>query len=340
MKFTITLIAMVISYNCHAQNVGIGTTTPVEKLEVKKALRSTVKISSAAFIDTTELLFSNRNFSNSGTDFSIKNIREEGLYVSSLSDLSGNTSANSLVIRPNGQVGIGMVPTTRFQVNGASIFGGTVGINGATTIAGNATINGTSIMNGSAQLQGLNIFEFGAGVAGKELNAGKVGYNAFGQNALTFVGAGTNASNRAVYFYAEGGTTFGGPASFNGNVFVNNNIQVNQKVTATQTGTANLVPVCYGTIDGTGAAPVILSGSGNFTVSSGFAGHYSIIITGKFLTDNNYTAVVTCRRAGLSGGAYFWHFPGVLPSQNPAGGLEVLSSNGNQKFSFVVYMPN
>lgn len=35
MKFTITLIAMVISYNCHAQNVGIGTTTPVEKLEVK-----------------------------------------------------------------------------------------------------------------------------------------------------------------------------------------------------------------------------------------------------------------------------------------------------------------
>ena len=56
----------------NAQNVGIGTTTPQEKLEIKNALRSTLRISSTNFSDTTELLLSNRNNSNSGTDFSIK----------------------------------------------------------------------------------------------------------------------------------------------------------------------------------------------------------------------------------------------------------------------------
>ena len=78
-------------------------------------------------------------------------------------------------------------------------------------------------VNGPIKLEGLNLFEFGANVAGKEVNAGKIGYNAFGQNALTFIGAGTNASNRAVYFYAEGGTTFTGPVNVGGTIQLNGN---------------------------------------------------------------------------------------------------------------------
>jgi hypothetical protein len=65
--------------------------------------------------------------------------------------------------------------------------------------------------DGTAQVLGSNILEIGAGTAGKETNAGKIGYNAFGQSALTFVGAGTTTSNRAMYFYAEAGTTTNGP---------------------------------------------------------------------------------------------------------------------------------
>ena len=76
-------------------------------------------------------------------------------------------------------------------------------------------------------MEGLNLFEFGAGVAGKELNAGKIGYNAFGTNALAFVGAGTNSSNRAVYFFAEGGTTFSGPTTILGNTNIAGQLQVN-----------------------------------------------------------------------------------------------------------------
>ncbi len=65
--------------------------------------------------------------------------------------------------------------------------------------------------DGTSQVVGLNLMEFGAGVAGKEVNAGKIGYNAFSKSALTITGAGTTNTNRAVYFYAEGGNTTSGP---------------------------------------------------------------------------------------------------------------------------------
>ena len=191
-KLPLLLLAAVPGFLL-AQNVGIGTTAPSEKLHIKNPLRSTVKISSADFSDTTELILSNRNGVNQGTDFSFKSIREEGLHLSSLSDLPGNTAANSIVVRPNGNVGIGLLPSAKLDINGA------------------------------VKLQGLNLFEFGAGVAGKEINAGKIGYNAFGQSALTFVGAGTNSSNRAFYFYGEGGTTFNGPLNILGSFRVNGN---------------------------------------------------------------------------------------------------------------------
>ncbi len=65
--------------------------------------------------------------------------------------------------------------------------------------------------DGTSQVVGLNLMEFGGGVAGKEANAGKIGYNAFGKSALTFTGAGTTTTNRSVYFYAEGGNSTSGP---------------------------------------------------------------------------------------------------------------------------------
>ncbi len=68
----------------------------------------------------------------------------------------------------------------------------------------------TLAVNGTASLSSTNTLEFGAGVAGKEINAGKIGYQTFSPNGLDIVGAGTTGTNRRVNFFAEGGTTFNG----------------------------------------------------------------------------------------------------------------------------------
>ena len=63
---------------------------------------------------------------------------------------------------------------------------------------------------GGMKLDGAYTLEFGAGVPGKEGNAGKIGYQTF-SSALDIVGAGTTGSNRQVALHAEGGTFMTGP---------------------------------------------------------------------------------------------------------------------------------
>jgi hypothetical protein len=252
------------------QNVGIGTTTPVEKLEVKNALRSTLKISSNSYGDTTQLLLSNRA-GTAGTDFSIKSMREEGLFFSSLSDLPQNNSSNSLVITPGGNIGVGIVPTTKFHVNGNSLFAGSMDV------------------NGSMRLQNLNLFEFGAGVAGKETNAGKIGYNGFGTNALAIVGAGTNTTNRSVYFFAEGGIIMNGPLDIGGPLRISGNSgTAGQVLTSNGTGNPSWTNTAFSNnirffFDGDG----LTTTNGSFTITTRYNTNTSIVsVSGTDITFN------------------------------------------------------
>jgi hypothetical protein len=150
MKKQIYLILLLSMSNfIQAQNVGIGTTTPTEKLEIKNPLRSTLKISSNSTVDTTELLLSNKTVNGFGTfytDFSIKSVKENGLFFSSQSDISTNNSINSLVIRPGGNVGIGNAsPAYKLDVNGDINTTGLLRLNGSTGATGQVlTSNGTS----------------------------------------------------------------------------------------------------------------------------------------------------------------------------------------------------
>jgi len=102
---------------------------------------------------------------------------------------------------------------------------------------GLGTVNPTAKLhvNGGVKIAGANTVELGAGVAGKELNAGKIGYNSFGSGGLEIVGAGTNTSNRSVFFFADGGTVFSGPVDVYGAVRINGNPGVQGQV-LTSTG--------------------------------------------------------------------------------------------------------
>lgn len=63
---------------------------------------------------------------------------------------------------------------------------------------------------GNVKVDGANTMEFGAGVAGKEGNAGKIGYESFTPDALDIIGAGTLGSNRKITFWNEGSAQFRG----------------------------------------------------------------------------------------------------------------------------------
>jgi uncharacterized coiled-coil protein SlyX len=63
---------------------------------------------------------------------------------------------------------------------------------------------------GNVKVDGTNTMEFGAGIAGKEVSAGKIGYQTFTTDALDIVGAGTTGTNRKIRFWNEGGAEFRG----------------------------------------------------------------------------------------------------------------------------------
>jgi trimeric autotransporter adhesin len=78
-------------------------------------------------------------------------------------------------------------------------FGGNVGV-GVTTPTAKLHLGGSMKMDGS------NTLEFGAGVANKENNAGKIGYRTFGaMDALDIVGAGNTVAERKINLWAESG---------------------------------------------------------------------------------------------------------------------------------------
>jgi hypothetical protein len=166
-----------------AQNVGIGDATPLAKLSVAGSESTTHGYNAAIKLQNTAA--TNSWFLRAGA--SGTGTPENGF---SIADNSGY----HLIIGAGGNVGIGINPTT-------------------------AKLH----INGDLRLQGLSLLEFGAGVAGKEINAGKIGYNAFGANGLVFVGGGTNTSNRKVFFFAEGGSTFTGPVNVAGQIQLNGN---------------------------------------------------------------------------------------------------------------------
>jgi len=120
MKTVSLLTALLFSQLLIAQNVGIGTNNPQAKLEVRNPSKSGVKIRSNGFGDTTQLILSNRNALEQGTDFNLRSIQEDGLFFSTSSDLASNTVDNIMVINPQGRIGLGGLPAASALLDIAS----------------------------------------------------------------------------------------------------------------------------------------------------------------------------------------------------------------------------
>jgi hypothetical protein len=136
-KLCLPFFAVCFCFTSIAQNVGIGTTTPSSKLEIKNPIKSIVKISSNNFLDTSQLIFSNRNTSNQGTDMQLTSNRESGLRVSSSSDLPANNKDTIMQITPTGLVGI-RTATPQYPLD----------VKGDMNVTGELKANGSSGENG------------------------------------------------------------------------------------------------------------------------------------------------------------------------------------------------
>ena len=124
-------------------NVGIGTATPQASLEVNKPVNAAIKIRSGSLSDTTMLIFSNRNTSETGTDFILASNRETGFNVSSTSDFAPYVQPSIMLLSPNGNVGIGnTVPQSKLDVTGD------INVTGAIKFGGNPGTTGQVLTSG------------------------------------------------------------------------------------------------------------------------------------------------------------------------------------------------
>ncbi len=188
---------------------------------------------------------------------------------------------DALIVDEKGNVGIGKGPSdVRLDVAG-TVRAGALQAGGG-TMSGPLTIAvpPTDAKPGQTKLalaiSGTNYLEFGAGVKGKEVNAGKIGY-AIGGDSLTLdiFGAGNDNKSRKIQLVAEGGVTANG--SVNATSFVGSAANLTGSLTVPQVNVTQKIKMTDG---------VIQRGDGTLTTKD--LGLYSFVKDNfiRFVTNN------------------------------------------------------
>lgn len=108
---------------------------------------------------------------------------------------------------------------TTLQASFDAIFPNVIKVLGTNVGIGQSNPTAKLHINGAVKVDAANVVEFGAGVSGKQADAGKVGYGAFSSGVglgLDIVGAGSTGANRRINLYNEGGANFTGPIQMRG----------------------------------------------------------------------------------------------------------------------------
>jgi hypothetical protein len=206
-----------------AQNVGIGTTAPVQKLQVegstyiKDSLGINVAFPSAKLdVKGTVLL---RGINSNILPGSLKAGVE--LFTGRNSNGSLPTGLTRADLAFNyGATGGGyrhFISTRHsnfnnegnaidFWINNSALYS-------ASTAPDTGNVRMMSITADGVKIDSNFTLEFGENIAGKENNAGKIGYRTFSADALDIVGAGSTGLTRKIKFFNEGGAEFLGNIS-------------------------------------------------------------------------------------------------------------------------------
>ena len=241
----------------NAQNVGIGTATPVAKLNI-------VGNSSSPSIPgaTSTGVFRIGIFSNEGIDFGKLPSDPFTAWMQAGYDA---IKTDPLSLQPlGGNVGIGVLsPAYRLQVH--------------ENVDANVYMNITNTITGSTGTDGLLIGLTGNAATITNLENGSL---KFGTNNLT-----------RVMVDATGNVGVGSLVPTE-KLDVSGNIKLSGEINRTATGNANLVPIAWGNIEPTGAIN-ISSSTNNFTVTRTSVGTYYILISGESYHFQNYSTIVT-----------------------------------------------
>jgi hypothetical protein len=172
-------------------SVGIGTASPARLLDVTG---TAAPVAAGASVDPSVFV----RINNTATDGGLSSSDVAGIgfgHDSTRQAIVGGTYGNDNLDFYTG--GLLTAPKMRIDYNG------NVGI-GTNAPADKLDVNGT------VGITANNTLEFGAGLAGQDPNAGKIGYEVLTSDSLDIVGAGTNNTTRKIKFWAEGGANFNG----------------------------------------------------------------------------------------------------------------------------------
>ena len=178
-------------------NVGIGTTAPLQLLDVSGNL-ATATANTQSLLRLTRPTTQGVKYGNAlelalgSFDNGINSHSQVNFNLADANTQNPDRTVMSL--QSSGNVGIGTTtPTAPLDVNGG------------------------------VKIEGNNTLEFGAGIVGKAINAGKIGYGTFSNGeSLDIVGAGASG-NALIKIFAEKGTQFFGGINIDRNAANNGN---------------------------------------------------------------------------------------------------------------------